>query len=131
MAEQKKREEEMKKQVREEYDRELARKAVKAKEDKEKEDKAFQERVKTTFLQAGYSEDSIEQMLQNDGKGKEVQKKIVDLRRPTYIKVNRKHLSPDTLDAYSLPWEWDDVSYYAICHLLQGLEGNSRLLPFC
>ncbi|KAI4240284.1 MAG: hypothetical protein L6R40_005220 [Gallowayella cf. fulva] len=28
--------------------------------------------------------------------------------RPTYIKVLRKYMSVDTLDAYGLPWEWDD-----------------------
>ena len=31
--------------------------------------------------------------------------KELELSRPTYIKVHRKHLSPDTLDAYDLPWE--------------------------
>lgn len=109
-AEQKKREDELKKRAIEDHEIELAKEAVKAKEKKEREEKEFQERVKTTFAAAGYSEESIEQILQKDGKGKEVQKKIVDLRRPTYIKVNRKYLSPDTLDAYSLPWEWDEVS---------------------
>ncbi|KAL8763382.1 MAG: hypothetical protein Q9184_000770 [Pyrenodesmia sp. 2 TL-2023] len=34
--------------------------------------------------------------------------KVVDLNRPTFIKVHRKYLSPDTLDAFDLPWEWDD-----------------------
>lgn len=38
------------------------------------------------------------------------EKKIMDLSRPTYIKVHRKHLSRNTLDAYHLPWEYDDVS---------------------
>lgn len=109
-AEHKKREDQMKKLAIEEYNLEQAKKAAKAKEDKEKEEKAFRERVKTTFAAAGYSENSIEQILQKDGTGMEVQKKMVNLKRPTYIKVNRKHLSPDTLDAYSLPWEWDDVS---------------------
>ncbi|KAL8953059.1 MAG: hypothetical protein Q9222_001052 [Ikaeria aurantiellina] len=36
------------------------------------------------------------------------QMNVVNLNRPTYIKVHRKHLSPETLDAYDLPWEWDD-----------------------
>jgi hypothetical protein len=34
----------------------------------------------------------------------------LDVNRPTYVKINRKYLSPDTLDAYNLPWEWDLVS---------------------
>ena len=39
------------------------------------------------------------------------QMNVVNLSKPTYLKVHRKHLSPDTLDAYDLPWEWDDVSF--------------------
>lgn len=27
--------------------------------------------------------------------------------RPTYIRVQEKHLLPETLDAYGLPWEYD------------------------
>ena len=30
------------------------------------------------------------------------------LRRPTFLKVNRKFMEPEILDMYSLPWEWDD-----------------------
>ena len=40
-----------------------------------------------------------------------IAKKTRDLARPTYIKVHRKHLSPETLDEFSLPWEWDEVSF--------------------
>lgn len=37
-------------------------------------------------------------------------KKELDWSRPTFIKVHRKHLSPETADAYDLPWESDLVS---------------------
>lgn len=88
-------------------------KADKERRQKEEAEKAFRERVKTVFGKAGYSDESIERILENKGKadrgGHEGQKKIMDLARPTYIKVHRKHLSPDTLDAYDLPWELDDV----------------------
>ena len=47
----------------------------------------------------------------------------VDLVRPTYIKVHRRHISPDTLDAYNLPWEWDQVS--PTHHLASCLANNS------
>ena len=30
-------------------------------------------------------------------------------RRPTYIKAHTKHLEPETLDAFKLPWEYDEV----------------------
>lgn len=113
-AAEKKKEEELKKKAIEEYNQKQADKAAKEKIDKEEADKAFRERVKTTFSAAGYSDESIERILEKEGKGKkEGQKKIMDLTRPTYIKVHRKHLSPDTLDVYSLPWEWDEVSWFA------------------
>lgn len=32
------------------------------------------------------------------------------LDRPTFVKVNRSHLDPETLNAYRLPWVWDKVS---------------------
>ncbi|KAI4087851.1 MAG: hypothetical protein LQ339_008798 [Xanthoria mediterranea] len=48
----------------------------------------------------------------HDGAMLHIQKQVktVNLSRPTWMKVHRKYLSPDTLDAYDLPWEWNDVS---------------------
>ncbi|KAL8649052.1 MAG: hypothetical protein Q9226_005740 [Calogaya cf. arnoldii] len=42
--------------------------------------------------------------------------KELELVRPTYIRSHVKHLSPDTLDAYDLPWQWDqgDSDYLII-----------------
>ena len=114
-AKKKKEEEKLKEQAIEEYNLKQAEK--KAKEDKEKKeaDEAFRERVKKTFSQAGYSEESIEKILKKEGKGKghghDKELQIKDLSRPTYIKVHRKHVSPETLDEYGLPWEWDEVSF--------------------
>ena len=111
-AAEKKKEEELKKIAVEEYNKKQAEEAAKKKKEKEEADRAFRERVKTTFGEAGYSDESIERILGQEGKGqKDKQLKIKDLTRPTYIKVHRKYLSPDTLDAYSLPWEWDEVSF--------------------
>jgi hypothetical protein len=31
----------------------------------------------------------------------------IDLSQPTWIKVKREYLLPETLDHYHLPWEWD------------------------
>lgn len=107
--EKKRKEEEMKKATIAEYNAKQLEKAAKEKKDKEEAEKEFRERVKTTFGKAGYSDENIERILQREGNGgHEGQKRIVDLTRPTYIKVHRKHLSPDTLDAYGLPWEFDD-----------------------
>ena len=102
----------------EEYQiKQLEEKAKKEKEKKEA-DEEFRERVKKTFGQAGYTEESIEKILKKGekgkghGHGKEI--KIKDLTRPTYIIVHRKHVSPETLDEYNLPWEWDEVSFLRV-----------------
>ena len=34
------------------------------------------------------------------------------LARPTFIKVHKKHLDPETLDVYELPWDWDEVPFF-------------------
>lgn len=59
------------------------------------------------FPSAGYSSEYIEEVLHK--KKAERETLAIDLHRPTYIKVNRKYLHPDTLDHYGLPWEWDSV----------------------
>ena len=30
--------------------------------------------------------------------------------KPTYLKAHVKHMDTETLEAFNLPWEWDDVS---------------------
>ncbi len=116
-AKKKKEEEALLKRAVEEYNAKKLEEELKKKKEKEEADKAFKERVRMEFGAAGYDEASIEKILEKEGKGKSHgQKKIMDLTRPTYIKVHRRHLSPDTLDLYDLPWEWDDVSSLFECH---------------
>ncbi|KAI4171009.1 MAG: hypothetical protein LQ343_004546 [Gyalolechia ehrenbergii] len=121
-AAQKKEEEEFKKRVLAEAERERYEKEMKEKKKKEEDDKIFKARLKDMYLARGYSEESIENMIEDaekKNKGHGIshdntmvkitdQTKVVDLNKPTYIKVHRKYLSPDTLDAYNLPWDWDD-----------------------
>ncbi|KAL8929804.1 MAG: hypothetical protein Q9208_000948 [Pyrenodesmia sp. 3 TL-2023] len=136
-AAEKKKEEEFKQRVIAEAEREKYEKEMKEKKKKEEEDKVFKARLKDMYLAQGYSEESIEKMIKDaqekkkhghghghgspsphgphsiGGHENEIVKiestvKVVDLNRPTFIKVHRKHLSPVTLDAYGLPWEWDD-----------------------
>lgn len=104
----KKKEEELKKQAIEEWKQKELEKELKEKEEKEEADQLYQQRVREEFAAKGYSEESITEFLKKEEKHK--RKEIMDLSRPTYIKVHRKYLSPYTLDAYELPWEWDDVS---------------------
>lgn len=109
----KKEEEEIKKKaVQEHHVKQLEKKA---KEEKEKKaaDEAFKERAVRIFSAAGYSEESVEKILRKGerekGHGGHNAGKIMDLTRPTYIKVRHKFLSPQTLNEYNLPWKWDDV----------------------
>lgn len=94
----------------EQHNAKVLEEKMKKKQQQEDEDKAFNERMRSTLIKAGYSEESIEKTLKGKQEKGDKGKKIMDLTRPTYIKVHRKHLSPDTLDLYDLPWEWDDVS---------------------
>ena len=106
--------EEKEKALREKYvadwKREEAEKKEKDKAKKEEEDAKFEERLKMEFLAAGYSHEHIQRILIKRREKTVENSKAIDLSRPTYIKVHRKWLSPDTLDHYDLPWEWDEVS---------------------
>lgn len=65
--------------------------------------------VMLTF--SGYSNARIEELMKGKRETRPGDREwAIDMTRPTYIKVNRKYLSPDTLDHYQLPWEWDKVS---------------------
>jgi hypothetical protein len=102
-------EKELQKEIVEKWKREEAEKKEKERREKEKEDAKFEERFKIQFMQAGYTEAQAEAVLK---KKKEKEKKekntmAIDLSRPTWIKVKRKWLLPETLDHYYLPWEWD------------------------
>ena len=39
----------------------------------------------------------------------------LSLDRPTFVKIHHKHLEPETLDVYRLPWVWDHVSLSPLC----------------
>ena len=117
-AKKKKEDEEFKQKAIEEYHIKQLEEKAKEEEEKKEADEEFRKRVKKTFGQAGYDEEQIEKILKKGekekghGHGKEM--KIKDLTRPTFIKVHRKHLSPETLDEYNLPWAWDEVSFLPV-----------------
>jgi len=101
----------------------------------EEADKVFREKVRLGFGAAGYDKESIEKLLTMEEKNKDYgQKKTIDLTRPVYIKLHRKHLSPNTLDTYELPWEWDDVSSFLeiLCKALKTDLGLAKFeLYYC
>src|SRR2546423_3504511 len=102
-----KKEKELQKEYVAKWKREEAEKKEKAKREKEEEDAKFEERFKIQFMQAGYTEEQAEAVLKK--KKMEKEKKhhntmAIDLSRPTWIKVKRKWLLPETLDHFYLPW---------------------------
>lgn len=108
-------EKELQKEYVQRWQREEAEKKEKARKEKEEEDKKFAERFVLQLMDAGYSRSQAEKILQAkkmDQEKKEKNSMAIDLSRPTWIKVNRKYLVPETLDAYYLPWEWDEVSSF-------------------
>ena len=112
----KKDEEEMKMRAVQEYELKKLEDEAKAKKKKEEEEEAFRKKAIETFAAAGYSKKSVVGILEAAEKAEKGKKtksggnEIMNLTRPTYIKVKTKHLSPETLDKYNLPWQWDEVS---------------------
>ncbi|OJD17381.1 hypothetical protein AJ78_02511 [Emergomyces pasteurianus Ep9510] len=104
-AERKTYEANLKKQAVEEYNRLQAEKKLKEQKDKEKADKEFEERARATLAKSGYTDDQITAMLKGEDKTKAVSRPG---QKPTFIKVSRQHIAPETLDAFHIPWEWDD-----------------------
>ena len=87
---------------------EEARKDKRAKEPEAREAKELEALKKLAIEE--HDAKILKEKMKKPKMKEEKPKKLMDLTRPTYIKVHRKHLSPATLDAYNLPWEWDEVS---------------------
>lgn len=108
--------EEAAKAAKEKEEKELRKRAVeedrikqKEKEEKEKQEKkaaeeAFREQVKKKFGAAGWSDETIEEILDKGKRGDHAKVK------PTCFKVHRDYMLPAVLDMYHLPWEWHEVS---------------------
>lgn len=125
LEEQKKRAEEarMKAAAVEEWKLAEERRRIAEREAAEQRDREFRERLRVEF---GYTEEEIEDIInkkhkkdkkdkkeekkeeKEEKKEEKKEKKEEDANKPTWIKVHRKHLLPDTLIAYQLPWSWDE-----------------------
>ena len=106
-----KEEKELKKKAVEEWKLQEAADKLKKEKEKEKEDEEFRERMRKTLWANGYSDEQIERMIKkaekkDSGHHGKVSNELA-MTRPTYVKVHRKHIDPETLDTYQLPWEWD------------------------
>lgn len=105
-AERKKEDDELKKKAIEEY----RQKEAKKKREEEEAEEAFQERMRKTLSQNGVPDYQISKIIKREEKAKKVNTTtaIAELSRPTYIRVRRKHLEPETLNVYKLPWSYDE-----------------------
>ncbi len=123
----KKQEEELKKAWLEEQKVKELEEKEKAKKKKMEEDEKFRKRALETFGKAGYDEEYVGKIIKKAEKkekkeghehsGHKGGKKMLDLARPTHIRVNRKYLEPETLELYDVPWDWDLVSPFTISRL--------------
>ncbi|KAL6718027.1 hypothetical protein ACLMJK_004112 [Lecanora helva] len=114
-AKKKKDEEAFKKKAIEEYHIKEAEEQLKKAEEKKKADEEYKKRARKDLEKAGLGEEEIERVLK--GKelvhhghghgGHEAHAGALEMSRPTWVKVHRKNMSPETLDFYELPWEWD------------------------
>ncbi|ERF70673.1 hypothetical protein EPUS_02539 [Endocarpon pusillum Z07020] len=109
----------LEKKVVEEWQREQDAKKAREKKEKEELDKKVDEQFRAKLAEAGYSLSEIEDIINHKAERDE-KKHVNEMRiarlRPTYIKVHKKHLLPETLDVYRLPWSYDskDSDYILI-----------------
>ena len=114
-AKKKKEEEDFKKKTIEEYNIKQKEEAEKKAKAKQKEDEEYKERLRKQLHANGFPDEEIESIIKNGEKGKVKSHHpppvtgAISISRPTFIKVNRKYLEPETLDKYAIEWEFDDV----------------------
>ncbi|PKY05201.1 hypothetical protein P168DRAFT_326904 [Aspergillus campestris IBT 28561] len=119
----------MKQAVIEEYQLTEERRKNAMRDMQKQQDEAFKQRLRVEY---GLSEEKIEELLKqknkdekkskekgkdkdkdkddkDDDKEKKGKGKQIEHQRPTWIKVHRDHLLPETLISYNLPWDFDDL----------------------
>ncbi|KAN0069775.1 hypothetical protein V8E54_012081 [Elaphomyces granulatus] len=92
--------------------------AIVNKKKKDEMEKMQQEKARIEKMERERREMERKEMEKREKEKREREKREreedIDVResetKMTYIKVNRKYLLPDTLNAYHLPWDWDEVS---------------------
>jgi hypothetical protein len=68
-------------------------------------DRELEDMIKAELAEAGYSAEHIERVLS--------QQQEVMSENPLFFIVHSRYMSPDTLDAYHIPWQWDDEIFLA------------------
>ena len=107
--EQKKRDDEAKRKIIEEqavveWQRKERERIEKEKQEKEKRELEYKDRLQKDF---GLTETQVAKVVTKENNT------ALDLRRTTHTKIARRHISLETLRVYDLPYQLDDVSFYA------------------
>jgi hypothetical protein len=116
-AEAEKEAKELEKRAVEKWQREQDAKKAKEKKEKEEVDKKVEEELRARLMKAGnLSPRQIDDLIHNSKKDdhddrRHINELRIAVSRPTYIKVHKKHLLPETLEVYGLPWTYD-VSFF-------------------
>jgi hypothetical protein len=106
------------KELLEEAQREADAKAARELKEKKEEERKFAEKFIAQLVSLGYTEEQAKAMLQKRKDKEQGESMTMDLTKPTWIRIHRKYLAIETLQFYSLPWEWDEVSVLSL-HTLQ------------
>jgi GATA zinc finger len=100
----------------------LAKKAVEdwereeaEKKEKRKQDKLTEEGLREHLRKMGLLPEQIAMMKgEKDDANKYENEMRLSRGRPTYIKVHKMHLFPETLEVYGLPWSYDTVGNFIL-----------------
>jgi hypothetical protein len=99
-----------------------AARELKEKEEKEAADKAYQRRLQEDLIRSGLSEKEIQAILKKEKIKKDDENKRREeahqheqqIARPTYTRMNLRHLDIDTLIYYKIDWEYDQEPGYIL-----------------
>lgn len=89
----------------EDWQRAQAAKEAREKKEKEELDKKVEEEVRKKLCDYDLETD-VHRRGEDEDRRYANEMRIARLR-PTYIRVSREHVLPETLDAFDLPWEYD------------------------
>jgi hypothetical protein len=102
----------------EKFKKEEAERVEKEKREKQEREEEYQRRLKEDLRKAGYNDRAIAAVTNK--------RESVDLGRPTFTRMSRKHLSIETLRTYNIDYEFDVVSLKG-SH--SGMRANSSQDP--
>ena len=110
----------------EEYNVEKAEEKTKKEKAEEEAEKEYKERYTNAEIHDNLTRGDMKKD-KNHGHANNPAPHVHGSLRPTYIKVNKKYLDPDTLEVYELPWEWDEVSFPISSNVLASIHGDTNL----